>query len=286
MKQFRGFLDKDIKKLVLIPGIGRAIGESLLLPAYPYVKAKHELIESLYDLVKRLGLLTVINLDFPGDIGDEDVDEFLEEIQDMIEQASPNSIWVFPTGTNVEGVKGSGESKIIESVKVMIELLDEEIRKCLFVPDTFLTSLSANRATAKEQRYLISSMVTHIRDLIEEALIDMFDEILRVNGLLKKRGIPDYKFSWGNINLPDPEQLVVALQNLADRNGMDTDTELRAYFNLGTPDKKIDNQYSLVSQGQFGGNQGDGNNIYSMMGYKSNTQESNKKSPPQKQGGI
>lgn len=273
-KQYRNFLDKDLKNLVLVPGVGRGLGESLLLPAYPYVVAKNELLNNLSDLVKRLGLLTVITLDFPGDIGDSEIDDFLAEVQEMIEEASPNTIWVFPSGTDVEGVKGSGESKIIESVKVMIELLDEEIRKCLFVPDTFLTSLSANRATAKEQRYLIASMVAHIRDLIEEALIDVYDEILRVNGLLKEGEIPDYKFTWGNINLPEPETLFNFLIQLADRNGIKIDDEVRSYINLGSPTETIENPYSLASFGtESQSNQGQ--DIYSKMGYNTKSNQSN-----------
>lgn len=263
-KDYEMFLDKDLKRLVLVNGMGRGIGESLVLPAYPYVYAKKELIDSLYDLVKRLGLLTVITLDFPGDLGDDDVDEFLTEVKDMIREATANDIWLFPTGTNVEGVRGSGESKVIESVKVMIEFLDEEIRKCFFIPDTFLSSLSANRATAKEQRYLISSMVDHIRDLIEQSLIDMYDMLLRVYGFLKEDEVPDYEFSWGNINLPEPETLVAFMIQLADRLGMDID-ELRAYVNLGVHDGEIDNPYSLAQE------QSNSQDIYSLMGYNQNS---------------
>lgn len=250
---FRGYLDAKNDNLVLIPGIGRALGESLLLPAYPYVKAKAELVDSLYDLVRRLGLLTVINIDFPGDIGDSETEQFLDSVQNMVEEASQNAVWLFPTDTTVQGVKGSGESKVIESVKVMIELLDEEIRKCLFVPDTFLTSLSANRATAKEQRYLIFSMVAHIRKLIEESLIDMYDTLLSTKGLLPKNKVPDYKFSWGNINLPEPEVLVDFLIKLAQMNGIRIEDELRSYLNLGTPKKPINNNAQP--------------NIYQQMGY-------------------
>lgn len=231
-KMIEGFINKDLG-LLLVPGIGKGSGESLLVPAYPYVKAKHELVDSLYELVQRLGLLTVIGVDLPGEIGDDGLDDYLAEVEDMVRNSAANTTWILPKDTEVQGVKGSGEARIIESVKTLIDMLDEEIRKCLFVPDTFMTSLSANRATAKEQRYLISSMVDHIRDLIEEALYDLFDSLLEYEGL-----DADYEFSWGNINLPEPEILATFLYDLLLNNTIDDD-EIRAYINMGDMPKAL-----------------------------------------------
>lgn len=221
------------ENLILVPGIGKAQGESLLKQAYPYVKAKTELVNSLYDLVTRLGLLTVVGVDLPGDIADDDVEEYLDEIESLVIGAKANSTWILPKDCTVEGVKGSGEARIIESVKVHIEMLDEEIRKCLFVPDTFLTSLSANRATAKEQRYLIASMVSHIRDLVEESLTDLYDRILEHEEI-----DAEYEFSWGNINLPEPEKLFDFIIQLLTMDGITLD-EVRSYINLGSLPKEL-----------------------------------------------
>lgn len=224
-----GYIKPD--DLILVSGIGKGYGESLLLEAYPYVKAKRELVNSLYELVKRLGLLTVVGVDLPGDISDDAVDGYLDEIAEMVEKAAANTTWILPKDCTVEGVRSSGEARIIESVKTVIDMLDEEIRKCIFVPDTFLTSLSANRATAKEQRYLIASMVQHIRDLIEEALIDMYDALLKHEGMADQ----EYTFSWGNINMPEPEALFTFLAT-AYQNGdgtLITEDEIRSYMNLG-----------------------------------------------------
>jgi len=248
----------DQENLILVPGIGRADGESLLIPAYPYVKAKKELVDSLYDLVRRLGLLLVVGVDLPGDVSDDDTDEYLDEIQAIVEAAKANSTWILPKETDVTGVTGSGEARVIESVKVLIEFLDEEIRKCLFIPDTFLSSLSANRATAKEQRYLIASMVAHIRDLIEESLYDVYDKLLTHHGLPL-----DYEFTWGNINLPEPEALFTFIRDLLDRDGITYD-EVRGFINLGIlPNelvRKIKKREKLALQGG-------GQNIYQQMGY-------------------
>ena len=240
--------------LILVPGIGKGDGQSLLLSAYPFVKAKQELVNSLYDLVKRLGLLMVIGVDLPGDVSDDDTGEYLDEIEALVQQAKANSTWILPKETEVKGVTGSGEARVIESVKTLIEMLDEEIRKCLFIPDTFLSSLSANRATAKEQRYLIASMVDHIRDLIEEALYDMYDKLLSYHGLPLK-----YEFTWGNINLPEPEALFAFLSTLLEFDGITTD-EVRGFINMGlTPKelKKLQKQKNKMV----------GQNIYQQMGY-------------------
>lgn len=240
--------------LILVPGIGKGDGQSLLLSAYPFVKAKQELVNSLYDLVKRLGLLMVIGVDLPGDVSDDDTGEYLDEIEALVQQAKANSTWILPKETEVKGVTGSGEARVIESVKTLIEMLDEEIRKCLFIPDTFLSSLSANRATAKEQRYLIASMVDHIRDLIEEALYDVYDQLLSYHGLPLK-----YEFTWGNINLPDPEALFTFLSTLLELDGITTD-EVRGFINMGlTPKelKKLQKQKNKMV----------GQNIYQQMGY-------------------
>ena len=240
--------------LILVPGIGKGDGQSLLLSAYPFVKAKQELVNSLYDLVKRLGLLMVIGVDLPGDVSDDDTGEYLDEIEALVQQAKANSTWILPKETEVKGVTGSGEARVIESVKTLIEMLDEEIRKCLFIPDTFLSSLSANRATAKEQRYLIASMVDHIRDLIEEALYDMYDKLLSYHGLPLK-----YEFTWGNINLPEPEALFTFLSTLLEFDGITTD-EVRGFINMGlTPKelKKLQKQKNKMV----------GQNIYQQMGY-------------------
>lgn len=243
--------------LILVPGIGKGDGQSLLLTAYPFVKAKQELVNSLYDLVKRLGLLMVIGVDLPGDVSDDDTGEYLDEIEALVQQAKANSTWILPKETEVKGVTGSGEARVIESVKTLIEMLDEEIRKCLFIPDTFLSSLSANRATAKEQRYLIASMVDHIRDLIEEALYDVYDQLLSYHGLPLK-----YEFTWGNINLPDPEALFTFLSTLLELDGITTD-EVRGFINMGlTPKelKKLQKQKNKMV----------GQNIYQQMGYNQN----------------
>ncbi len=234
-KTYESFIPN--RNLALIPGIGKGHGESVIQNAYPFVVAKKQLVETLPDLVKRLGLLTKIGVDLPGDIGESDVEEYIDKIEEMIKQSLPNSFWIIPKETEVEGVRGSGEAKVIESVKLIIDLFDEEIRKCTFVPDTFLTSLSANRATAKEQRYLISSMVDHIRDLIEESLADMYDSVLLWNGIADF----DYEFTWGNINLPEPEILATFLIDSYDRDIMDMD-EVRAFLNLGQPEEEIANQ--------------------------------------------
>ncbi len=259
------FIDQE--NLILVPGIGRADGESLLIPAYPYVKAKQELTNSLYDLVKRLGLLLVVGVDLPGDVSDDDTEEYLDEVQGIVEAAKANSTWILPKETEVTGVTGSGEARVIESVKTLIEMLDEEIRKCLFVPDTFLSSLSANRATAKEQRYLIASMVAHIRDLIEESLYEVYDN------LLTHHGVPlDYEFTWGNINLPEPEALFTFILNLLQLDGITYD-EVRGFINLGIlpPElaKKIKKKEKMMYQG--------GGNIYQQMGYNMGNKDDKKK---------
>jgi hypothetical protein len=229
LKWVREYIKPD--NLLVIPGIGRGYGESLLRPAIPYVAAKRELVSSLYDLVRRLGLLTVIGVELPGDISDDSVDEYLKQIEDMIHKAAANTTWILPKETVVEGVRGSGEARIIESVKTIIELLDEEIRKCVFVPDTFLTSLSANRATAKEQRYMIASMIQHVRDLIEEALRTLYDQVLIYEGF--NPDIDEYDFSWGNINMPEPEALFTFLTSAIDQKIVEPD-EVRAFLNLGS----------------------------------------------------
>ncbi|MCE7700072.1 MAG: phage portal protein [Methanobacterium paludis] len=255
-----GFIDVNLG-LLLVPGIGKGSGESLLVPAYPYVKAKHELVDSLYELVQRLGLLTVIGVDLPGEVGSEDLDEYLTEVEQMVLNSASNTTWILPKETEVQGVRGSGEARIIESVKTLIDMLDEEIRKCLFVPDTFMTSLSANRATAKEQRYLISSMVDHIRDLIEEALYPLFDSILKYEGLSG-----DYEFTWGNINLPEPEILATFLQNLLFNNTI-SDDEIRGWLNMGQLPKEL----KTLKKEQR--DQQKQQNIYQMMGYGQNNQQ-------------
>jgi hypothetical protein len=243
--------------LILVPGIGKGDGQSLLLTAYPFVKAKQELVNSLYDLVKRLGLLMVIGVDLPGDVSDDDTGEYLDEIEALVQQAKANSTWILPKETEVKGVTGSGEARVIESVKTLIEMLDEEIRKCLFIPDTFLSSLSANRATAKEQRYLIASMVDHIRDLIEEALYDVYDQLLLYHGLPLK-----YEFTWGNINLPEPEALFTFLSTLLEFDGITTD-EVRGFINMGLTPKEL-------KRLQKQKNKMVGQNIYQQMGYNQN----------------
>jgi len=248
----------DQENLILVPGIGRADGESLLIPAYPYVKAKKELVDSLYDLVRRLGLLLVVGVDLPGDVSDDDTDEYLDEIQAIVEAAKANSTWILPKETDVTGVTGSGEARVIESVKVLIEFLDEEIRKCLFIPDTFLSSLSANRATAKEQRYLIASMVAHIRDLIEESLYDVYDKLLTHHGLPL-----EYEFTWGNINLPEPEALFTFIRDLLDRDGITYD-EVRGFINLGILPNEL---VRKIKKREKMALQGGGQNIYQQMGY-------------------
>jgi hypothetical protein len=187
----------------------------------------------------------------PGDIKSEEVDDYLDEISGMIEAGNANSTYIFPTGTQVEGVRGSGEARVIESVKTIIDMLDEEIRKCLFVPDTFLSSLSANRATAKEQRYLIATMVKHIRELIEEALRPMYMEYCLANGLK-----PEFDFTWGNINLPDPEELFKTMKDLVPF-GIITEDDIRSYLNLG----KITGK----------------RNVYQMMGFNNQTTNPNYK---------
>jgi len=259
-------VDKYIEddNLVLVPGIGKGYGESILLPSYQFVKAKSELVESLYDLVRRLGLLTVVGVDLPGDLSDDDLEEYLDEVETLVQSASANSTWILPKECTVEGVRSSGEARIIESVKSLIDLLDEEIRKCVFIPDTFLSSLSANRATAKEQRYLIASMVAHIRDLIEESLIEMYDALLLHNGLVDI----DYEFSWGNINLPEPETLFTFITDMVDRNVMSED-EARGYVNLGSLPYKLKKKRKLMSQMYT---QGD---IYSRMGVNTNGKTNN-----------
>jgi hypothetical protein len=270
----KGFRRAEIKEkyippenLILVPGIGKADGESLLIPAYPYVKAKKELVDSLYDLVRRLGLLLVVGVDLPGDVSDDDTEEYLEEIQGIVEAAKANSTWILPKETDVTGVTGSGEARVIESVKTLIEFLDEEIRKCLFVPDTFLSSLSANRATAKEQRYLISSMVAHIRDLIEESLYEVYDDLLLHHGLPL-----EYEFTWGNINLPDPEELFVFIRDMFDRDVMTPD-EVRGFVNLGILPPELARKIKKRERQeyQFRNNQYSGSNIYQQMGYKRQT---------------
>jgi hypothetical protein len=251
--------------LLVVPGIGTAYGNSLLEPCIPYVRAKRELVDSLYELVKRLGLLTKVGVELPGDISDDSVDEYLDKVADMLEAAAANTTWILPKETDVEGVRGSGEARIIESVKVLIELLDEEIRKCVFVPDTFLTSLSANRATAKEQRYLIASMVQHIRDLIEESLRPMYDKVLFREGLSKQ----EYTFSWGNINMPEPEALFTFIQAFLDQDGITID-EVRAFLNLGSmPPELVKRQKQKDEMRKQGiQNQGD---IYNQMQNKPST---------------
>ncbi len=234
-KQFEKFIKN--KSLILIPGIGKGHGESLILPAYRYVNVKNELIENLPDLVKRLGLLTIIGVDLPGDIGESDVDEYLSDIETLVNNSLPNSFWVLPKETRVDGVRGSGEARVIESVKTIVDLLDEEIRKCTFVPDTFLSSLSANRATAKEQRYLISSMVNHIRGLIEESLVEMYDNVLIYNGFVDF----DYEFTWGNINLPEPEALFDFIMDSKDRDILTVD-EVRTFLNMGNREMVIEDE--------------------------------------------
>lgn len=269
----KGFRKAEIKEkyippenLILVPGIGKADGESLLIPAYPYVKAKKELVDSLYDLVRRLGLLLVVGVDLPGDVSDDDTEEYLEEIQGIVEAAKANSTWILPKETEVTGVTGSGEARVIESVKTLIEFLDEEIRKCLFVPDTFLSSLSANRATAKEQRYLISSMVAHIRDLIEESLYEVYDDLLLHHGLPL-----EYEFTWGNINLPDPEGLFVFIRDMFDRDVMTPD-EVRGFVNLGILPSELARKIKRREKQAFQNNsQFSGSNIYKEMGYKRQT---------------
>jgi len=243
--------------LILVPGIGKGDGQSLLLTAYPFVKAKQEFVNSLYDLVQRLGLLMVIGVDLPGDVSDDDTGEYLDEIEALVQQAKANSTWILPKETEVKGVTGSGEARVIESVKTLIEMLDEEIRKCLFIPDTFLSSLSANRATAKEQRYLIASMVDHIRDLIEEALYDVYDQLLLYHGLPLK-----YEFTWGNINLPEPEALFTFLSTLLEFDGITTD-EVRGFINMGLTPKEL-------KRLQKQKNKMVGQNIYQQMGYNQN----------------
>lgn len=239
----------DEENLILVPGIGSGYGESVLKAAQPYVEAKRDLVNSFVALVKRLGLLTVIGVDLPGELGDDDVDEYLDLVGETVRKASANSIWILPLGTEVSGVKSSGESRVIEAVKTLVELLDEEIRKCLFIPDTFLSSLSANRATAKEQRYLIASMVSHIRDLVEESLIDMYDALLLHHGIEA-----EYYFTWGNINLPEPEKLFDFIIKLLEMKGMDYD-EVRSYINLGVlPDnlrKEIEDDKKRATQGDI-----------------------------------
>lgn len=256
MKQIDKFIPSE--NLIIVPGIGKGYGESVVTPAYPFVKAKKELVNSLYDLVKRLGLLTVVGVDLPGDVSTDDLEDYLDDISDLVETASANSIWILPKETTVEGVRSSGEARIIESVKSLIDLLDEEIRKCLFIPDTFLSSLSANRATAKEQRYLIASMVSHIRDLVEESLTEMYDALLKHHGIKA-----EYKFTWGNINLPEPEKLFDFILQLLLSDVM-TEDEIRSYINLGSmPKELVKKRLERAEQAKQG--IGEGKNIYEMM---------------------
>ena len=261
LKKWEEFIDQE--NLIIVPGIGRGYGESILLPAQPYVHAKTELVNSLYELVRRLGLLTVVGVDLPGDVSDNQLDDYLDEVQEMVEQAKANSTWILPRDCTVEGVKGSGEARIIESVKMIIDMLDEETRKCLFVPDTFLSSLSANRATAKEQRYLISSMVSHIRDLNEESLTEMYDLLLTHHGLQN-----DYEFTWGNINLPEPETLFSIMKDLIEMDVM-TEDEVRGYINLGNMPPELIKKIKDKEKKQ---------DIYTMMGVNQQNEGQNDRS--------
>lgn len=223
-KYYRSFIKPD--NIYIFKGIGRGYGESVILPAYEYVKAKTELVTSLPDLVKRLGLLTVISIDVPADLSSSDLQNYLQELGDVVSEQKANTTWILPSNTRVDGVKGSGESKIVQSVNEILFSLSEEIRKIVFIPDTFLTSVNSNRATAKEQRFITSILVEHYRNLIVETLKKLYDIYLkyeRVDG--------EYDIVFKTVNVPEPETFYTVLNQLYELGVVDAN-ELRSFYHL------------------------------------------------------
>jgi hypothetical protein len=108
-------------------------------------------------------------------------------------------------------------------------------------------------------------MVQHIRDLIEESLRPMYDKVLFREGLSKQ----EYTFSWGNINMPEPEALFTFIQAFLDQDGITID-EVRAFLNLGSmPPELVKRQKQKDEMRKQGiQNQGD---IYNQMQNKPST---------------
>jgi hypothetical protein len=67
--------------------------------------------------------------------------------------------------------------------------------------------------------------------LIEEALRTLYDQVLIYEGF--NPDIDEYDFSWGNINMPEPEALFTFLTSAIDQKIVEPD-EVRAFLNLGS----------------------------------------------------